>query len=170
MFYLSKRTSFRLSLGIQIGIQRWAAENYVPDVVTRELDQLRVNSKIFGKFDPDTSATDIRLLLNAADVVERDSPQLSSLVRRICSVKDHRFHARGRIDRVDSPVGPPPRDGQLLRPLPRPFLKDLGLKRRGSQVLHGLGLIDSYHTLQSLSEALTKRAKVDSPISHRKLI
>ena len=44
-------------------IQRWAAENYVPDVVTRELDQLRVNSKIFGKFDPDTSATDIRLLL-----------------------------------------------------------------------------------------------------------
>ena len=40
-------------------IQRWAD---VPDVVTRELDQLRVNSKIFGKFDPDTSATDIRLL------------------------------------------------------------------------------------------------------------
>jgi len=40
-----------------------------------------------------------------------------------------------------------------------PFLKDLGLKRRGIQVLHGLGLIDSYHTLQSLSEGLTKLAK-----------
>ena len=40
-------------------IQRWAVENHVPEVVTHELDQLRASSKIFGKFDPDTSATDI---------------------------------------------------------------------------------------------------------------
>jgi hypothetical protein len=148
-------------------VQRWAAENYVPDVVARELDQLRVNSKIFGKFDPDTSATDIRLLLNAADVVERDALQLSSLIRRICSVKDHRFHACGRIASIVSIL-------QLARHRETAnyfarflglFLKDLGLKRRGIQVLHGLGLIDSYHTLQSLSEGLTKRAKVNSSIS-----
>ena len=134
--------------------------------MTRELDQLRVNSKIFGKFDPDTSATDIRLLLNAADVVERDAPQLiftntEDLFSQGSPVPCTRANC---FDRVDSPVGPPPRDNFFARSLGL-FLKDLGLKRRGIQVLHGLGLIDSYRTLQSLSEGLTKRAKVDSSIS-----
>jgi hypothetical protein len=113
-------------------IQRWAAENYVPDVVTRELDQLWVNSKIFGKFDPDTSAT-------AADVVERDVPQLST---------------RGRIAPIAS-IPQLARHRETANFFARSlglFLKDLGLKRRGIQVLHGSGLIDSYHTLQSLSE------------------
>jgi hypothetical protein len=110
-------------------IQRWAD---VPDVVTRELDQLRVNSKIFGKFDPDTSATDIRLLLNAADVVERDALQLSSLIRRICSVKDHRSHARGRIASIVSILQFRHRETAnfFARSLGL-FLTDLGLKRRG---------------------------------------
>src|SRR6267378_3646486 len=165
MFYLSKRTSFRLSPKIQ----RWAAENYVPDVVTRELDQLRVNSKIFGKFDPDTSATDIRLLLNAADVVERDAPQLSSLIWRICSVKDHRFHARGRIASIVS-ILQLARHRETANFFARSlglFLKDLGLKRRGIQVLHGLGLIDSYYTLQSAGEGLIKHARVNSSTSDR---
>lgn len=143
-------------------IQRWAMEDHVPKVVTDELDQMRATTKIFGKFDPDTSAIDVGLLLDAAGVVERDAPQLSSLVRRICSVKDHRLHTRGRMASIVSTL-------QLARHRETAnffarslglYLKDLGLKRRGIQVLHGLGLIDSYHTLQSLSEGLTKRAKV----------
>jgi hypothetical protein len=56
-------------------IQRWAMEEHAPMVVRDELDQLKTNSKVFGKFDPETSATDIKLLLDAADMVERDAPQ-----------------------------------------------------------------------------------------------
>src|SRR5712664_1363187 len=83
-------------------IQRWAMEEHAPTVVRDELDQLKTNSKVFGKFDPETSATDIKLLLDATDMVERDAPQTSSLIRRICSVSDHRFHARGRIASIVS--------------------------------------------------------------------
>jgi hypothetical protein len=95
-------------------------------------------------------------------------PNYLHWVRRICSVKDHRLHTRNRIASIVSIL-------QLARHRKTAnffarslglFLKDLGLKRRGIQVLHGLGLIDSYHTLQFLSEGLTKRAKVQSFISN----
>jgi hypothetical protein len=111
-------------------VQRWAMENYVPKVVTDELDQLRANSTIFGKFDSDASVDDIRHLLNATDVVEMDAPQLSSLVRKICSVKDHRFHAHGRIVSIVS-ILQLARHRETANFFARSlglFLKDLGLK------------------------------------------
>lgn len=61
-------------------VRRWAMESYAPKIVADELDHLLANSKIFGRFDPDTSIADIGLLLDATNVVERDAPQLSSLV------------------------------------------------------------------------------------------
>jgi hypothetical protein len=95
--------------------------------------------------DPDISLTDTRLLLDATNVVEKDVPQLFSLLRSICAVRGHRLHAYrwitctsivsilqlARRREMDNSLGS--------------YLKDLGLKRRGIQVFHELGLTDSGH-------------------------
>lgn len=144
-------------------MRAWAFQ-YVAEAVAEELEELRVKSKLFSKFDPETSIEHMDVLLEATTTMEEQAPLLSNLVRNMCWTRGGHYRPQGRVALIASVL-------QLCRHretannfsrLLGLYLKDLGLKRRGLCVLHGLGLIDSYFTLNSLHAGLTKRAKVGS--------
>jgi hypothetical protein len=132
--------------------------------IRRELGVLQRDVPVFGKWSVEVEFEDIQIP-RAADNIKRHAPLLYQLVHGLAenSRKDYnREEQNGRLVLVASilSLGRARNTANCFSRLLGLYLQGTGLKRRGLQVLHGLGVIENYRTIDEAKKGLALRSEV----------
>lgn len=134
--------------------------------IRRELGVLQQGVPVFGKWSAEVEFESLQIP-RAADDVKKYAPVLYQLVHGLAenARQDYnREEQNGRIVLVTSvlSVGRARNTANCFSRLLGLYLQSAGLKRRGLQVLHGLGVIENYRTIDEAKKVLGVRSEACS--------
>ena len=133
-------------------------------VVRSELVSLQKNVPLFGKYDPDFNLEDLNFTHAIGDI-EKFAPNLSILINGssegIRTDKHTRKEQPGRIVMIAAvlSLGRARQSANLLARALGVYLHTSGVRRRVISTLHGLGIVDSYHTIHRTIQEIAKRSQ-----------
>lgn len=135
-----------------------------------ELGDLQKKTTIFGSFDKDMEFKDVNIE-KSGDLVQQHAPLLFQLIEGLSQPQQSKGIPRnplsGRAVLITSifSLGRARNTANCFARLLGIYLQGLGVKRRVLSLLHGLGIIDGYKTINSQKMGLAERSKEGSNMS-----
>lgn len=131
--------------------------------IRQELGNLQQNVPVFGKWSAEADFESLEVPCTANNI-KRHAPLLYRLVHDLSenARQDYdREEKNGRVVTIASilSVGRARNTANSFSRMLGLYLQDLGLKRRGLQVLHGLGITDSYRAIDAAKKTLSVRSE-----------